>query len=530
MTREHGSYAVFRFLQVGSVLVPMLALALWALQAWDHRHEQAVETARNNVEIAREYVLRFVQGQEAALGEIDAMVRGMGWDEIAGSAKVQRNLERLNSGGVTMGIGIADASGVLRIAAHGRNLAIDISDRDYFAALRNGARGLVIGERIVGRVSGQDTFLIARRRSGPVFSGIIGSSVRVDALVRFFEQLRGDDGSAAALIGAGGNLLARRPATPPLTFSGESAVMQAVARTDYGMFEMPSPADGVERIYAYGRVGDLPLYVTFGVARETMVARWLEDMYWAALFAIAVALLGTTAATQALRRARADAAYRRRLGADVAARTAALEKALAEKDVLLREVHHRVKNNLQMMASMVGIVARRGDGDARSAFDEIRRRIVTVGQAYNAVYRADDLRSIDLASYLRSVADQILAGSGRRDIAVRSILEPVRVDIDTALPVGLIAHELLVNAFKHAFPAGRAGEIVMRLALQGNDAVLTVRDDGVGLPMEERADGTGLRLVHALAPQVDGRMATKAHDGGGAEFRLTFRLKRRKPG
>jgi two-component sensor histidine kinase len=178
---------------------------------------------------------------------------------------------------------------------------------------------------------------------------------------------------------------------------------------------------------------------------------------------------------------------------------------------------------------MVGIVARRDGRESRAAFDEIRRRIVTVGQAYNPVYSADDQRSIDLGVYVRSVADQIIAGTGRRDITARTEFAPMPVDIDTALPVGLIAHELVTNAARHGFRDGRSGEIVIRLEPEGEAATLTIEDDGVGLEGEPE-EGTGLRLVNAMAPQVDGRINVEARPEGGTRFVLVFRTVRRRTG
>lgn len=526
MSPERNSHSVLHVLRVGSVLVPLLALALWAHQAWDYRREQAIETARKNAEIVREYVLRIVQTQEAMLGQVDESVRGLGWSEIADSEGVQTDLRRLNEGGLTTGLALVDPSGMLRVSDRARNLRVDTTDRDYFTLLRDKDGPIAIGGRITGRLSGQDTFVIARRRSGAGFDGVLATSVRVDTLVKFFQQLRIDDGTVVALVRKDGNLLARSPALSPRTYPPESHMMRAFAESESGLFEARGITQGIERIHAFARVGDLPLYVTYGLARDTIAARWRGDLTWAALFAALAAALGFTAATQALRRARADAAYRERLGAEVGARTADLQKALADKDVLLREVHHRVKNNLQMIASMVNIASRRPIADAPAALTDISRRIVTVGRAYDAVYHRDDLHGIDLGAYLRGVADQIVAGSGRSEITVRTKLDPAAVDIDTALPVGLIAHELVVNALKHAFPAGRAGEILLRLEVLGPVGVLTVRDNGAGLTAPARDDSTGLKLIEALAPQIDGHVRSKTRAGGGAQFRLTFRLVR----
>jgi two-component sensor histidine kinase len=148
---------------------------------------------------------------------------------------------------------------------------------------------------------------------------------------------------------------------------------------------------------------------------------------------------------------------------------------------------------------------------------------MAVGQVYDQVHKADDLSKLDLGGYLRAICDQLSAAFGRSGVALRASLEPIMVNIDTALPVGLIAQELVTNAFKHGL-SGQGAEIVVKLARDGGEAVLTVRDNGAGIPGEGVTVGTGLRLVHRLAEQVDGRFTSRTRPQGGAQFRVTFPL------
>lgn len=206
-----------------------------------------------------------------------------------------------------------------------------------------------------------------------------------------------------------------------------------------------------------------------------------------------------------------------------------LGHANTELAVLLREVNHRIKNNLQMVASMIREAARQGPPESQPLLRDITRRIVTIGQAYRQSGTAGDLRSVDLAAYLRSACDQAMAQAGDT-IGLRSHLRSMVVDTDAASRVGLIAGELITNALKHAFPAGRLGEVLVRLDQRGGYGVLTVADDGVGLPSERGAAASGLKLAQMLAGQLAGRLYVTNRERAGAQFRLVFRIGGRNTG
>jgi two-component sensor histidine kinase len=202
-----------------------------------------------------------------------------------------------------------------------------------------------------------------------------------------------------------------------------------------------------------------------------------------------------------------------------------LERSVREKDVLLREVHHRVKNNLQMIASMLRLTARTAARESQPIFADIARRVTAIGQAYNQLYRVGQVSALNLAEYIDTVAQGVAAGFGTSRVVVRTRLEQMTVDIDTALPVGLVALELVTNAFKHAFPGGRAGEIVIKLQRHEGYARLVVSDNGIGLA-GRGPSGSGLMLIEALAGQVDGKLKSGPRAGGGTRARLTFKLTR----
>jgi two-component sensor histidine kinase len=193
---------------------------------------------------------------------------------------------------------------------------------------------------------------------------------------------------------------------------------------------------------------------------------------------------------------------------------------VAEKDMLLREVHHRVKNNLQVIASMVQLKARQASTESRSHFDALAERVYTLGRIYDQVHNSDNLAEIDMGQALREIAEAV-----RTDrLQVETSAPELRMGVDTAIPLALIALELAANAGKHAFP-DRPGAIRMELRpLDGGRVELSVCDDGIGFrPEEVPAQSSGLQLVRALVRQIEGELQTRS--GSGTEHRILFRTR-----
>lgn len=526
--RSQDSLRPLRILQVAGIVVPALLLSLWALYSWRIEHKRAVEQAQKSVGIVREYVLRVIQTQELILGHVDDMIHGMSWSEIAGSEAIHRQLQALHRrSDPNHGILVIDTDGVIRNSSVTFPVAINVSDRAYFQGLRERPAPLYITRRLTGRVLGHETFAILRHRSGDTFDGIIAASVNAETLTHFFESMREDRRTVVELIRSDGALLARSPSHASITFPSDSDIMRAFGAAPAGVLTTRAAPDGDEYIYAYSRLNGLPLYVTYGIATASVMEHWLDNVQIGGAFLLIMALLWFATVTQAVRRGQAARQHRRTLEQQVSARTAELEKAVADKDVLLREVHHRVKNNLQMIQALIRMHASKMPAEAQSVFADITRRIVAIGQVYSQIYGSAKLEGLDLAVYLRIVCQQTAVGILPDDqIRLDMDLESIEVDIDTALPIGLIAVELVMNAYKHAFPDGRRGEVVVKLRRRDRYGILTVRDDGIGLPPTRPSGITGLTLIDALAGQVDGRLKFSSLPTGGTRCRLTFLIKR----
>ena len=208
-----------------------------------------------------------------------------------------------------------------------------------------------------------------------------------------------------------------------------------------------------------------------------------------------------------------------------------LRQALAEKEVLLKEVYHRVKNNLQVVSSLLSLQSRRVlDPGARQLLDDGANRVKSMALVHEQLYRAGNLSSIDLPEYLKQLTDNL--GNLNRPLSLRVLLklevDALTVGVESAIPLGLVVNELVSNAYRHAYPADApGGEIVVRLARsQDGQLCLAVRDDGCGLPAGfelDKVGSMGMRLVETLAQQLGGSLSWDTDDRG-TRFVLRFRV------
>jgi len=203
--------------------------------------------------------------------------------------------------------------------------------------------------------------------------------------------------------------------------------------------------------------------------------------------------------------------------------------SLQEKEVLLKEIHHRVKNNLQIISSLLSLQSEHMSAhDPARAFRESQDRIRSMALIHEKLYQARDISRVDFGEYARSLTAYLSRSYVTRPgIAVSVDIEGIALDIDKAIPCGLIINELVSNALKYAFRDGRDGEVRVALARDGNAFTLTVGDNGAGLPpgLDFRdTPSLGLQLVNTLVSQLEGRIELR--DGGtGTEYRITFREK-----
>jgi two-component system, sensor histidine kinase PdtaS len=193
----------------------------------------------------------------------------------------------------------------------------------------------------------------------------------------------------------------------------------------------------------------------------------------------------------------------------------------------LKEIHHRVKNNLQVISSMLALQANASaDPGTRALLSESRDRVRSMALIHEKLYQTGDQRGISFSGYVRDLAAHLrhsYAGNSEA-IALDIDIEEVSLDMDLSVPCGLILNELLSNALKYAFPDGRSGTVSIRMRRQeSGELLLTVSDDGVGFPpgVDYRTPVTlGLRIVNILVSQIRGTLTMPP--GPGSTFAISF--------
>ncbi|MDD5093630.1 MAG: histidine kinase dimerization/phosphoacceptor domain -containing protein [Dehalococcoidia bacterium] len=220
---------------------------------------------------------------------------------------------------------------------------------------------------------------------------------------------------------------------------------------------------------------------------------------------------------------------------DLHQKNAVLEERIAEREVLLKEIHHRVKNNLQIIASLLNLQKRSiTDQEARLLFEESGRRVQSMALIHEQLYRSGDLAKIDFKQYLRSLADNLIRtyANGSSGIALNLHAENIFLSIDTAVPCGLMVNELITNSLKYAFPEGwqrdpsnkYAPAIDIRVAMTSDHHLtLVVADNGIGLPEGldiYNTETLGLQLVTSLSSQLSA--SVEVDRTLGTTFRITI--------
>jgi PAS domain S-box-containing protein len=196
-----------------------------------------------------------------------------------------------------------------------------------------------------------------------------------------------------------------------------------------------------------------------------------------------------------------------------------LQASLHEKEVLLKEIHHRVKNNLQVIASLLSLHSDQlKDDDAIALFEDIQNRVKSMALIHESLYRTGDLARFNVTGYIESLSSHLFQSYAAEASGIRLHMEldDLTFDVDTAIPCGLILNELLSNALKYAFPDGRSGDIHIMLRGEADHVTLSVRDTGIGFPAGvdfQNTESLGLQLVRMLTEQLGGTLTLMGEIG-----------------
>jgi two-component sensor histidine kinase len=506
------SRRVLEILRWGSLVVPALVALVVGIAMWQRAIAEAERTARENAHLVREYVLRLVETQDLLLVAADtAMLRlqPSREDDLPTHRFLAEIVEEMNLG---LDVALIGSNGDFLISSRMHPAAGNVGDRDYLRAASEGVELFV--DRIRLQPDNEDALVISRRRAGETFTGVWVSSVGIESIAEFLRGIASRPGDAASVLRADGKLLVRNvPITETIVLPPDVPAMRAIQVADQGVYEARAVSDGSDRIYGFAKIGDLPLYANFGVAKANMFSDWLGR------FGLVAALLGTIAVvasyltyyaarSMAAESARAALEFDRKLLAEA-------EKTAAARAMMLKELNHRVKNSLQMIRSLIRLQKHREDGPD---LDEINARVLAIATIHDLLYHSADSFRIDLANLLRSICASDAIVPPESNVELVCDTEPISVEANLATPLALCTVELITNAMKHAFgPEG--GTIRLGLNRTDGEGILTVADDGKGMP-EMPSRNSGLRVVDALVVQIRGRLSVERNHG--TRFEIVF--------
>lgn len=217
---------------------------------------------------------------------------------------------------------------------------------------------------------------------------------------------------------------------------------------------------------------------------------------------------------------------RRQVNVSLSEKNNLIATALDDKEMLIREIHHRVKNNLQVVSSLLNLQARYlNDPDAIGAIKEGRDRVQSMAFIHQKLYQLDEVKQMEVPDYIEQLSSSLF-NSYQIDveqIQLETAIDPILLDVDTMIPLGLILNELLSNALKHAFPDGQKGKISIKFRKEQDQFLLEVKDTGIGFSESEKngpSGGFGYHLIRAFTKKIQGQLTVK--NTGGSCISLLF--------
>lgn len=437
-----------------------------------------------------------------ALGRIDAALGPNLKDKARETAdQIREAVERL-PGNVKAYVVAAD--GETLFSTDPKLKPIDIRDREYFAALARGAR-FHASSLLVSRLDEAQIFVFSRRleREGQ-FAGAAIISFDVILFKDIWTALALDSQSTVSLIREDGHLTARYPlADGPLDLSQYVLFTDYLKHADTGVYPAHSPADGVDRIVAYRRVAGTPF-----IALASLSIEGAFSQFWRKSTAtLGIGLPLGLALFAAM-------IWIRRLVRNVEHQRLQLMEAVDLNQMLVRDTHHRVKNNLQAIVSMV-----RMHDLPEGIKSDLQSRISAMAAVHQHLYRLDQVSEIDAPTLIPGVVNP-LRHSFDREVDITYDIDPVIIDRDSATPLALLISEVVTNALKYAHAPGDPGRLAISLKQAGPDILLTIRDNGKGFDPETAQQGLGTRLIQAMTMQLNGTSGYSFDDGTVFEARL----------
>lgn len=480
-------------------------------------------------------------------------------------------------------LAVVDGKGEIRCSALDRSIGTSVADTPWFRGMAD-TQGFTLGYFTLSRENAEPIVSALRPVPGAAGepAGAIVAGIRLPWLGSLAQKHGLPEDGVVYLLDAKGTVMTTsdRFLTVPETDHGipgnrqspaeeatpDESFLAAIAARRITEFVAPG-ADGEERFYSAANLANGSLYILFGMPRSSAMS-WSHYQTLAFIvgpllmlvLAIAVAAVGGELLIsrgmrsllsavdnygrdqkevqldlgRSAREVRLFAEAFSEMARKIASRESELRRSLDEKDALLREVHHRVKNNLQIVTSFLNLQSKSArEPAAREVLTEARVRVRTLALVHRYLYESADVQRVDLAAITEALTDQQSHAQGlaQRGIAIRLQLDNAPIPASHAVPVALLLTEALSNASKHGFPDGRGGtiEVGFRCGADGK-AELRIADDGVGPPLGDDGSpnfrpGIGVALMQAFARQLGGTLAMAAGAEGGTVVTVHFPIR-----
>jgi two-component sensor histidine kinase len=487
-------------------LLFIVVLSLSILREWMDTGERARDRASSASQVVATNALWIAELSRQSLARIDEALGPDIEANATATADLMREAIETLPGNVKSYVVAAD--GRTLFSTDPKVKPIDVRDREYFSALAKGD-AWYFSPLLVSRLDGQQIFVVSKRlvRHG-AFVGAAIISFDVVLLRETWESLGFDDASTVSLIRSDGQLVARYPlAEGPLDLSKYELFTEYLPANDAGTFLAASPADAMMRIAGYRRVAGTPFVALAAISMENAYALFWRNTFVTLFFALPTAIALAGATVWIIRLLRRDQRRREQL-------TGALEL----NRMLVKDTHHRVKNNLQSIMSMVRMHAL----PDRLKLD-LQARISAMSAVHEHLYKLDQFAEVDAATLIPGIVEPLREAYPFK-VDVGYDIDPLVLDRDRATPLALLVSEVVTNALKYAFPDGREGHIAIGFKrLPGGDIALTIADDGVGFDPANAGGGLGSRLIPALLTQLEGRSRYVVSEGTRFEATLSSR-------
>ena len=500
--------ATWAVLAVALALLFVLVSAV-GLIAWNS-YDDAVERSRASVASATQVVATHVEWLTAAslllMDETDHVIGDDGTTLLSGARDELRLHLRHMPPGVSFTL--VDAEGRVVSSEGGAGTPLNDSTGLTMADLTP-QQPWYVSAMLKEAGSGEQVFLIAHRieRKGR----LVGAAVvkfPVEVMSAVWRSLDLGPSSTVGLLRADGWQVARHPPVDkPSNLSNYVLFTDYLKKSPDGVYDAVSPIDGANRIVGYRKVPNAPLIVIASIARDYAMTRLRDQMEQLAVFLLPILAGLGLLAVWVMRLLKRDEQMR-----------ASLAAAVERNNLLMREIHHRTKNNLQSVASLLKLQPI--SDEAKAA---MTARIAAMSALHEQAYRSDQYSDVNLKDYLLTLVDNI-AKTSPEGISINTELVEATIDRDLAQPLGLIVNEVISNAMKHAFKERADGRITVVLSLLApGQAELAISDNGEGFTPTGGETGMGSRLIRAFAQQLgDDYSYTREN---GTRFAIRFSAK-----